>query len=240
MTTPSGFLFRPLVRSLAFGLLLAAGLASAQPASIVEDDEIEVSDELSAEGLPALPEKPSKTLRFGYFESVPTRMRERLLEPTVEALRKAFPDLKVELVETSEFALQLGVVERKFDLFLISSGYYTYLTDAGSGAIWLATRKSPVTTSALKGVGSVFVVRAEDEKFQEISDLRTARVAATGHYSFGGWLTALAEVANITQYPENFFGKTFFPGGPSEKVIDLLREGRVEAGVLTTCDLEAM
>lgn len=240
MTTPSGFLFRPLVRSLAFGLLLAAGLASAQPASIVEDDEIEVSDELSAEGLPALPEKPSKTLRFGYFESAPTRMRERLLEPTVEALRKAFPDLKVELVETSEFALQLGVVERKFDLFLISSGYYTYLTDAGSGAIWLATRKSPVTTSALKGVGSVFVVRAEDEKFQEISDLRTARVAATGHYSFGGWLTALAEVANITQYPENFFGKTFFPGGPSEKVIDLLREGRVEAGVLTTCDLEAM
>ena len=231
---------RPLVRSLAFGLLLAAGLASAQPASIVEDDEIEVSDELSAEGLPALPEKPSKTLRFGYFESAPSRMRERLLEPTVEALRKAFPDLKVELVETSEFALQLGVVERKFDLFLISSGYYTYLTDAGSGAIWLATRKSPVTTSALKGVGSVFVVRAEDEKFQEISDPRTARVAATGHYSFGGWLTALAEVANITQYPENFFGKTFFPGGPSEKVIDLLREGRVEAGVLTTCDLEAM
>ena len=90
MTTPSGFLFRPLVRSLAFGLLLAAGLASAQPASIVEDDEIEVSDELSAEGLPALPEKPSKTLRFGYFESAPTRMRERLLEPTVEALMRLF------------------------------------------------------------------------------------------------------------------------------------------------------
>lgn len=240
MTTPSGFLFRPLVRSLAFGLLLAAGLASAQPASTVEDDEIEVSDELSAEGLPALPEKPSKTLRFGYFESAPTRMRERLLEPTVEALRKAFPDLKVELVETSEFALQLGVVERKFDLFLISSGYYTYLTDAGSGAIWLATRKSPVTTSALKSVGSVFVVRAEDEKSQEISDLRTARVAATGHYSFAGWLTALAEVANITQYPENYFGKTFFPGGSSKNVIELLRTGRVEAGVLTTCDFEAL
>ena len=242
MTTSSGFLFRPLARSLAFafGLLLAAGLASAQPAAVVEDDEIEVSDELSAEGLPALPEKPSKTLRFGYFEPAPTRMRERLLEPTVEALRKAFPDIKVELVESTEFDLQLGVVERKFDLFLVSSGYYTYLTDAGSGAIWLATRKSPVTTSALKGVGSVFLVRAEDEKFQDISDLRTARVAATGHYSFAGWLTALAEVANITQYPENFFGKTFFPGGPSEKVIGLLREGRVEAGVLTTCDLEAM
>lgn len=242
MTPHSGILFRPRARSLAFafGLLLAAGLTTAQPAAVVEDDELEASESLAAEGLPVLREKPSKTLRFGYFESAPTRMRERLLEPTVAALRKAFPGLRVELVRVNEFDLQLGVVERNFDLFLVSSGYYTYLNDAGSGAIRLATRKSPVTTSALKGVGSVFVVRTEDEKFQEISDLRTARVAATGHYSFSGWLTALAEVANITQYPENFFGKTFFPGGPSEKVIDLLRSGRVEAGVLTTCDLEAM
>lgn len=225
--------------ALLFGLVLLAGSAAAGP-SIVEDDEIEAALLLSAEGLPALPEHPSKTIRFGYYETASTKMREKLLEPTVEALRKALPELTVELVEASEYDLQLGVVERRFDLFLISSGYYTYLNDAGSGAVWLATRKSPVTTTALKGMGSVFVVRAGDENLQTLSDLRTARIAATGHYSFTGWLAALAEIANITKYPENFFGKTFFPGGSSERVIDLLRTGRVEAGVLTTCDLETM
>lgn len=225
--------------ALLFGLVLLAGSAAAGP-SIVEDDEIEAALLLSAEGLPALPEQPSKTIRFGYYETASTKMREKLLEPTVEALRKALPELTVELVEASEYDLQLGVVERRFDLFLISSGYYTYLNDAGSGAVWLATRKSPVTTTALKGMGSVFVVRAGDENLQTLSDLRTARIAATGHYSFTGWLAALAEIANITKYPENFFGKTFFPGGSSERVIDLLRTGRVEAGVLTTCDLETM
>lgn len=79
MTPHSGILFRPRARSLAFafGLLLAAGLATAQPAAVVEDDELEASESLAAEGLPVLREKPSKTLRFGYFESAPTRMRER-------------------------------------------------------------------------------------------------------------------------------------------------------------------
>lgn len=231
--------FRRLLILLGLSFSFFSGPLCAGYDGVVDDTLGDVRD-LTAEGLAALPEIPSKSLRIGYFETAPSGMREKLLEPTLEALRRIFPDKSVELVPFKEFDLQVEIVQRKLDLFLISSGFYTYLADAGSGAMWIATRKAPVTVSSEKGAGSVYIVRSNDLKFNDLADLRSHRVAAVEQSSFSGWITALAEIGNLTQYPENFFGKTFFPGGGAENVIELLRSGRVEAGVLSTCDLEAL
>ena len=56
------------------------------------------------------------------------------------------------------------------------------------------------------------MVEADDTRYNQVSDLRTAFVAITGMASFDGWITALDEVANVSQYPKNFFGKTTFLG----------------------------
>lgn len=229
--------------SVVFGAALAlacAESAAAPAADTVVDDTWADTESAAVEGLPVIPEARGNKLRIGYFETATTGMREKLLIPTLERLREAFPGLDVELVGLSEFELQLGVIRREFDLFLVSSGFYTYLADAGSGAIWLATRKTPVSTVSEKAAGSVFIVRSDSDELLELADLRSKRVAAIEKSSFSGWLTALSAIGNITQYPNNFFGKVFFTGEAPEEIAEMVRSRRVEAGVLSTCELESM
>lgn len=225
-----------------FALGFCASPLSAAPSAsdTVVDDGWADTEAAAVEGLPIIPEARGKRLRIGYFERAETNMRKKLLIPSLERLRSAFPTLEIELVKLSEFELQLGVIKREFDLFLVSSGFYTYLADAGSGAIWLATRKTPVATVSEKASGSVFIVRGDSDELLELGDLRSKRVAAIEKSSFSGWLTALAAIGNITQYPNNFFGKVFFTSDSPEEVVEMVREGRVEAGVLSTCELESL
>ena len=68
----------------------------------------------------------------------------------------------------------------------------------GAGVEWISTLKLPQATDPERATGSVFVVRADDTRYNQVSDLRTAFVAAAGMASFDGWITALDEVANVS------------------------------------------
>lgn len=61
-----------------------------------------------------------------------------------------------------------------------------------------------------------------------------------GMASFDGWITALDEVANVSQYPKNFFGKTTFLGASGLPVARAVLERDADVGILRVCELETM
>ncbi len=98
------------------------------------------------------------TLVFGVPALDEPGFRDELLLPTFEAFRRAFPDHTIEWREMNEFDLALAVVKREVDLYVVSSGFFAYLTH-GAGASWLATRKTPQASDPEHAVGGLVVAR---------------------------------------------------------------------------------
>lgn len=63
------------------------------------------------------------------------------------------PSYAFQVVPLSEFDLTLAAVKHEVDLFVVSSGLYTYLE--ASGATALAVRKSPQAKDPGRAMGAV-------------------------------------------------------------------------------------
>ena len=222
-------------------LLLSTARAATPEAGVQEDASIAI-------------ETPAKvvrhfdgSLRIGYADPLDLGQGASFMEPLAarleESLRgagKGGADVSVTLHKYAPFDLQTAVVSHEVDLFLVTSGYYIYLSDMGAGVEWISTLKPPQATDPERAAGSVFVVRADDTRYNQVSDLRTAFVAAAGMASFDGWITALDEVANVSQYPKNFFGKTTFLGASGLSVARAVLERDADVGILRVCELETL
>ena len=137
--------------------------------------------------------------------------RTDLMDVTIERLKNAMPEYAFQVVPLSEFDLTVAAVKHEVDLFVVTSGLYTYLETSGATA--LAVRKSPQSQDPGKTMGAVFIARADDARITSTSDLRSKRVAALSPQSFAGWIVALGEISNITQYPKNYFGRKPYQAG---------------------------
>ena len=167
-------------------LLLSTARAATPEAGVQEDASIAI-------------ETPAKvvrhfdgSLRIGYADPLDlgqgSSFMESLAARLEESLRgagKGGADVSVTLHKYAPFDLQTAVVSHEVDLFLVTSGYYIYLSDMGAGVEWISTLKPPQATDPERAAGSVFVVRADDTRYNQVSDLRTAFVAAAGRLDHG-------------------------------------------------------
>lgn len=224
------------------GALLSGTVRAEAPASGVEEDAV-LALETPARAL----RRFDGVLRIGYADSPGAGPAAAVMEPLAERLAHALrgagengSDVSVELRRYAEFDLQTAVVSHEADLFLVTSGYYVYLADMGAGVEWIAALKPPFASDPEKASAAVFVARADDGRFNQVSDLRTAIVAAAGQASFDGWIAALDEVANVSQYPKNFFGKTIFLGSSGLPVAEAVLGGNADAGIMRACELETL
>lgn len=221
--------------------LLSGTVRAEAPASGVEEDAV-----LALETPARVLRRFDGVLRIGYADSPGAGPAAAVMEPLAERLAHALrgagengSDVSVELRRYAEFDLQTAVVSHEADLFLVTSGYYVYLADMGAGVEWIAALKPPFASDPEKASAAVFVARADDGRFNQVSDLRTAIVAA-GQASFDGWIAALDEVANVSQYPKNFFGKTIFLGSSGLPVAEAVLGGDADAGIMRACELETL
>lgn len=143
-------------------LLLSTARAATPEAGVQEDASIAI-------------ETPAKvvrhfdgSLRIGYADPLDlgqgSSFMESLAARLEESLRgagKGGADVSVTLHKYAPFDLQTAVVSHEVDLFLVTSGYYIYLSDMGAGVEWISTLKPPQATDPERAAGSVFVVRAD-------------------------------------------------------------------------------
>ena len=135
----------------------------------------------------------SKTITIGILDTIDPWFYVQTFGPTMEHLRKVIPQYEIKSVELSFEKLQKAIKAGELDFFIAPSGFFAYVAES-AGARHIATRHPQGAKDPSKSVGSVFVVRANDSRFNNLSDLVKVSVAATDSNSFDGWIIALGEL----------------------------------------------
>lgn len=179
----------------------------------------------------------SKTITIGILDTIDPWFYVQTFGPTMEHLRKVIPQYEIKSVELSFENLQKAIKAGELDFFIAPSGFFAYVAES-AGARHIATRHPQGAQDPSKSVGSVFVVRANDSRFNTLSDLVRVSVAATDPNSFDGWIIALGELLLQNLDPKRLFSVITYTGYGIPDVASMVLNKQVDVGILKTCDLE--
>lgn len=179
----------------------------------------------------------SKTITIGILDTIDPWFYVQTFGPTMEHLRKVIPQYEIKSVELSFEKLQKAIKAGELDFFIAPSGFFAYVVES-AGARHIATRHPQGAKDPSKSVGSVFVVRANDSRFNNLSDLVKVSVAATDSNSFDGWIIALGELLLQNLDPKKMFSGITYTGYGIPDVASMVLNKQVDVGILKTCDLE--
>lgn len=159
--------------------------------------------------------------------------------PTIEYLKAHLPRYRFEIREV-RYDHVLEDIDRIKPSFLVSSaGQFVTLINA-RGAQQIVTKKRLLAQDVNHSVASTFIVRADRKDLNDIADLKDKKVAATDREDFDGWQIALDAIARRGFDPDRFFSKTLFSHYQFPSVAAMVKNGIVDAGVLSTCQYEAL
>lgn len=153
--------------------------------------------------------------------------------PVIRYLNQAIPGQQFRLENHDAQSLRAAIAERRVDLVITNPGYYITM-EAEFGLSRIATLESPDTPAA-KTLGSVVFTRANRDDLRVIGDLAGKRVAAVDPDAFGGYLLAAREMLRQGVDPENDLKELRFVGLPMNRIIDAVRNGEVDAGIVRAC-----
>ncbi|MCF0253377.1 MAG: PhnD/SsuA/transferrin family substrate-binding protein, partial [Duodenibacillus sp.] len=158
--------------------------------------------------------------------------------PTLDRLIEALPQYRFRVVELGYEGVKEEIARRKPDFVVASASVYVSLID-GAGLQQIATRLPRGSEKVSQTVASAFVVRAGSE-LRTLQQARGRRAAITQRASFDGWLIAQGELVRRGEDAAGFFSAVLETGYGIPDVPGLLRLGRADVGVLSTCELERL
>ena len=182
----------------------------------------------------------SGRVRLGISEFAEKSVNEPIIPATVHVLEKTLGKDRLEVRTYPVAALQQAAKNGEVDFILSSAGTYRRLAIEGAGVVNLATAYSSRAPNPNYADGSVFFTRKDRTDISGIADLRGKSVAANHEYGFSGWQIALGEVHRRGFDEQRFFGRTDFQGHDMAKVIEAVRSGASDAGIVRACFLEDM
>lgn len=150
-------------------------------------------------------------------------------------LRKAFPRGSFTVRRFEVHELEPWVKNGEVDIFLSNSGLYRTLINYGVKDI--ATATSPLFPNPNEGDGSVWIARSDRTDIASPGNFR-GRVLSTKGPDAQIWYFAAVELAAAGMDPEKVFSSVRYVGHETSKVIDDVREGRADIGILPACFME--
>jgi two-component system sensor histidine kinase TtrS len=157
-------------------------------------------------------------------------------EPTVDHLRHALPQHRFSLVPLDLDGIAAAVTKRTVDFVVTNPGDYVGL-EARFGVTRLATLESRARAAPLDSIGSVVIALDGPRRPTRLADLAGLRLAVVSADAFGGWRVVWREMDDAGLAPSRL-GALVETGFPMETVVEALRTGRADAGVLRACLLE--
>ena len=159
-----------------------------------------------------------------------------ILEPTVAAIQRAFPELQVCTRSYTTKALERAASSGEVNLFISSAGLYRRVLDKGVRDI--ASLMGPHIIDPNMAEGSVFFTLKSRPEILTIETMRGLRLAANMPEGFTGFLAGMKEVADHGANPETFFGEIAFYGHDQSRVIQAVLDGRADVGIVRACTFE--
>lgn len=157
--------------------------------------------------------------------------------PFVAALQQKLPGQPIEPhyydLQGMAQAIQAGEV----DFVITNPGHYVAL-EYDLGISRIATQVPERSRDAMHTVGSAVIVRADRADLATLTDLKKKRLAAVSPDAFGGYQVIWAELKGMGLDPEAGDLTPVFTGFPMTQVIDDVRQGKADAGVIRNCLLE--
>lgn len=176
-------------------------------------------------------------LTFGIANFTYPNTKQELFFKTFKAIQSALSPTKIDLkIFPNKDLLEAALEKGNVDIVMSGAGVYRRRLEQGLRDI--ATMVSPQEPNPDKAVGSVFITRSDHRVVNSISDLKGQRLAARYPLGFQGITIALGEIAKSGEDPDKFFRTISYVGGGEENVINAVRNGKADVGIIRSCYLE--
>ena len=189
---------------------------------------------LNAEPIEHAPNE-ARVIRIGVMDCAEPLSHTTIIQNFLDVVAARVGKHRIAVERLDIEGLEKAVREKRIDLFLGSAGFYRALQHEGVRD--LATVTTRYAPDADAGDGAVFFV-PKGSNIETLEDLKGKTVAGKNESAFAGWLAATGELAFRGIDPEHFFGKTIFVGMDMKAVVEAVRLGRADAGVLPVCFFE--
>jgi len=159
-------------------------------------------------------------------------------QPTVDYLSQHIPGATFEIVPVEARQFHDRTIFNNMDFIIANPPISVELT------YFHNVRRIASITREFEGrefdyYGGVIIARADRDDIQSLADLRGKRFVAVNAYSFGGWLSSLAEFQKSGLNPYRDFSQQAYLGSHRAVLFEVL-EGKADAGIVETGVLEEL
>ena len=157
----------------------------------------------------------------------------------IHGLEEKLPGKRIVLKHFNLVGMATALNTRQLDFVVTNPGNYVVL-EAKSGITRIATQVAEASNDPGQVVGSAVVVLDQRKDLQSLDDLRGKTLAAVSPDAFGGYQLIWAELRRLGIDPERGGVNPLFTDFPMARVVESVRSGRADAGVLRACLLERL
>lgn len=178
----------------------------------------------------------AREVRIGVLAFQGSERAAKDFEPTVAHLDRTLPEHRFTLVPLDLAGLATAVAARSIDFVVTNPGDYVDL-ESRLGVTRLATLESRERQPPTDTVGSVVIAPNRPGRPTRLADLAGRRLGVVSADAFGGWQVIWREMDEAGVAPSSL-AALVETGFPMETVVEALRAGRADAGVIRACLLE--
>lgn len=160
-------------------------------------------------------------------------------QPMVSALSQALPQHQWVLRPLELNDIPPALMRQELDFLITNPGDYVE-QEHFFGVSRIATYLNPPATDAMYAVGSTVIVLAARPELQRLEDLKGLRLAIPTEDAFGAFQILQGELRKDGLDIHRDIGRLVQTGYPLTKVVEAVREGRADAGVIRSCLLEQL
>ncbi len=180
----------------------------------------------------------SETVTIGVLSHRGDEIARRMWDPTADYLNRVLPGYRFEILPLPFDAVEQMVSGGGVDFVLVNPRIYVEL-EVELLAARIATLRNATGGPERNQFGSVIFTRADHAAVTALADLRQKHLTAVDPRSLGGFEMAWDELEEVGIDPfRNTKSLTF--AGTHDAVVEAVRDGRTDAGIVRTGILERL
>ncbi|MGQ9371020.1 sensor histidine kinase [Azospirillum sp. ST 5-10] len=178
-------------------------------------------------------------VRVGVLAYQGSERAARDWEPTLAYLNRTVDGHRFTMVPLDLPGMVMAVSGREVDFVITNPGNYVTL-EARFAVTRIATVEVAPVGSPMAAVGSTVIRRADRRDIAGLKDLRDKTMAAVSTDAFGGFQIAWREMEEAGVRPFSDLRALTLVDFPMEGVVEAVRNGEADAGIVRTCLLEEL